>query len=243
MEKLMNLNTAIEILKENHYLVEARPRPYRTTRYERDYKYINPNPPDREWTNDDEIESARGDIARKMDIFNKAGGVKSVTGRKRAILEDLYRYLMNERELLGYFSTDLIDDRLIIGPILDFARGNEYLDNFVEVDVSDIFPEYKTKNSTPIIYKTNGYFMVMVAEFHIEDINLSDSVTTILDKILDVPIDLASQLSNKELRTRLEDLKNRCRILYKAYGYNARNGYDDFRGYTTEKMRQYLRNR
>ena len=237
----MNLKTAIEILKENHYLVESRPRPYRTTRYERDYKYMNPNPPDRKWTNDDEVESARDDIARKMDIFNKAGGVKSVTGRKRAILEDLYKYLANDRELLGNFNIDLINDRLVIGPVIDFIKNdNNYLDNFIEVDVSDIFPEFKTKNSTPTIYKTENFFIVKVAEFHLEDINLSDSVNTILDKIVSVPVDLASQLSNKELRTRLEDLKNRCRILYKAYGYNAREGYEDFRDCPLEQMKQLV---
>lgn len=232
----MNLKTAIEILKENHYLVESRPRPYRTTRYERDYKYINPNPTN----NDEEVDSARDDITRKMNIFNKAGGVKSVTGRKRAILEDLFEYLVNERELLGYFSTDLIDDRLVIGPVIDFVNGSEFLNHFTEVDVSDIFPEYKTKNSTPIIYKTDRFFIVKVAEFHLEDINLSDSVHTILDKIIHVPVDLASQLSNKELRTRLEDLKNRCRILYKAYGYNARECYGAFRGWPLEQMKQVL---
>ena len=236
MEKYMNLKTAIEILKENHYLVESRPRPYRTTRYERDYKYISPNPTN----NDEEVDSARDDIARKMDIFNKAGGVKSVTGRKRAILEDLFEYLVNDHELLGHFSTDLIDDRLVIGPVIDFANGSEFLNHFTEVDVSDVFPEFKTKNSTPIIYKTDSFFIVEVAEFHLEDINLSDSVHTILDKIIHVPVDLASQLSNKELRTRLEDLKNRCRILYKAYGYNAREGYEDFRGYSLEQMKQEL---
>lgn len=226
MEKYMNLKTAIEILKENHYLVESRPRPYRTTRYERDYKYINPNPT----TNDDAVESARNDISRKMDIFNKAGGVKSVTGRKRAILEELYEYIMSDRELLGYFSTDLIDDRIIIGPVIDFVKGNEYLNNFIDVDVSDIFPEYKTKNSTPIICKTDSFFMINVTEFHLEDINLADSVHTTLDKILNDSVDLASQLSNKELRTRLENLKNRCRTLYKAYGYDAKEGYEEFRG-------------
>lgn len=39
MKKIMDLETAKRILKENNYLVEARPRPYRTTRYERDFKY------------------------------------------------------------------------------------------------------------------------------------------------------------------------------------------------------------
>lgn len=36
----MDLETAKRILKENNYLVEARPRPYRTTRYERDFKFL-----------------------------------------------------------------------------------------------------------------------------------------------------------------------------------------------------------
>ena len=242
MEKHMNLKTAIEILKENHYLVESRPRPYRTTRYERDYKYMNPNPSGHKWTNDNEVESARYDIERKINIFNKAGGVKDVTGRKRAILEDLYEYLANDRELLGNFNIDLIDNSLVIGPVIDFASGSEFLNHFTEVDVSDIFPEFKTKNSTPTIYKTESFFIVKVAEFHLEDINLSDSVNTILDKIVSVPIDLASQLSNKELRTRLADLKNRCRILDKAY-YDAREGYEDFRGYPLERMKQVLGNR
>ena len=242
MEKIMDLETAKRILKENNYLVEARPRPYRTTRYERDFKYIRPHSG---WTNDDEVQSARQDLEDKRTLFYNAGDVKDKTGRKRAILEHVFERLSAEKgTIINSFEVIYNDDRIIVGPLFAYGRRNDTFDTFIGTDVSDIFPEYKTRNSVPTFgYTGDSYdsYIINVFELHLDDIDLSDSLETTIEKAYDVIADLSSELSRKEIITRLEDLKNRFSLLVRAFGkYNAQSYYEDFKGYTTEQIKQEL---